>query len=141
MYNYYFFLIILGVLSVIIALNKQNILKDISIENDIFLTSLFVAIIFGLFKLIKKENIIPKIKSEDTKLRLCGQIIFVSVALYLGSLIIKNENIIIFKSMSKALSLIILFIFSVCFLKLKINLYMVIGVLFVLMGAYLLDQR
>ena len=45
MYNFYVILVLLSILSPIIAYNKVDILKNMSITNDIFYTSLALFII------------------------------------------------------------------------------------------------
>ena len=58
MYHFYVILIILSILSPIIAYNKADILKNISITNEIFYTSLALLII--TYAMLQLDKIDPK---------------------------------------------------------------------------------
>ena len=139
-YNFYVYLIILAIISPLIAFNKEKILKNFSVTNDIFYTSLVIVIIVGLKKLYEKDSFFPKI-SNDTGKRLALQCLVVTLALFMGGTIIMKENVFVFKSLQKSVYLIILLIYSVCFMNMDINIYMIIGLFLIMGGSYLIDKK
>lgn len=138
MYNFYVILVLLSILSPIIAYNKVDILKNMSITNDIFYTSLALLIITFLIKLYKKD---VKFKiNKLTKKKLLYQILLIIPVLYLGSLILKNENVIVYKSYQKSFSIFFLLLYSVFFMKMEINISTIIGCVLIILGLYLVDK-
>ena len=138
MYNFYVILVLLSILSPIIAYNKVDILKNISITNDIFYTSLALLIITFLIKLYKKD---VKFKiNKLTKKKLLYQILLIIPVLYLGGLILKNENVIVYKSYQKSFSIFFLLLYSVFFMKMEINISTIIGCVLIILGLYLVDK-
>ena len=138
MYNFYVILVLLSILSPIIAYNKVDILKNMSITNDIFYTSLALLIITFLIKLYKKD---VKFKiNKLTKKKLLYQILLIIPVLYLGGLILKNENVIVYKSYQKSFSIFFLLLYSVFFMKMEINISTIIGCVLIILGLYLVDK-
>lgn len=138
MYNFYIILVLLSILSPIIAYNKVDILKNMSITNDIFYTSLALLIITFLIKLYKKD---VKFKiNKLTKKKLLYQILLIIPVLYLSGLILKNENVIVYKSYQKSLSIFFLVLYSVFFMKMEINISTIIGCVLIILGLYLVDK-
>ena len=140
MYNFYIFMIILGIISPIVAYNKGTILKKISISKEIMITTILILIFYGLQLFINKKDIMEKINNDTMKLLLINSLL-IGAALYLGNKIISKENIFKFKSMQKSIYLIILVIISVCVHGQKLNLKILIGVLFIILGAYFIDSN
>tara|TARA_B100001093_G_C26722579_1_gene968522 strand:+ start:446 stop:883 length:438 start_codon:yes stop_codon:yes gene_type:complete len=138
MYNFYVILVLLSILSPIIAYNKVDILKNMSITNDIFYTSLALLIITFLIKLYKKD---VKFKiNKLTKKKLLYQILLIIPILYLGGLVLKNENVIVYKSYQKSFSIFFLLLYSVFFMKMEINISTIIGCVLIILGLYLVDK-
>jgi len=139
-YNFYVYLIVLAIFSPIVAFNKEKILKKLSLTNDIFYTSLVIVIITGIIKIMDKEKFIPKM---DTKImqRFGLQCSIVTLGLFIGGTIIIKENVFIYKALQKSVYLIILLIYSICFMKLTLTIHMVIGVFLIMGGSYLIDKR
>ena len=138
MYNFYVILVLLSILSPIIAYNKVDILKNMSITNDIFYTSLALLIITFLIKLYKKD---VKFKiNKLTKKKLLYQILLIIPVLYLSGLILKNENVIVYKSYQKSFSIFFLLLYSVFFMKMEINISTIIGCVLIILGLYLVDK-
>ena len=140
MYNFYVFMVILAIISPVVAYNKENILKKISISKEIMITSVLILIFYGLQLFINKKDMMEKINDDTMKLLLINGLLMAS-ALYLGNKIITKENIFKFKSMQKSIYLIILVIISVCVYGQKLNLKILIGILFIILGAYFIDSN
>jgi len=139
-YNFYVYLVVLAILSPVIAFNKEKILKKFTLTNDIFYTSLFIVIVVGLKKIYENDSFLPSI-TNDTKNRLAVQFFVVTLGLFMGGTIIMKENVFVYKSLQKSVYLIILLIYSVCFMKMEINVQMIIGVFLIMGGSYLIDKN
>ena len=139
MYNFYIFLGILATMSPISAYNRSEILKDISIQNEVMFTSVFLLILYGLYQIVNKKKMLPKFKKNDTLKYLIINGILVSAALYMGGLILMRENVFKYKTLQKSIYLIMLVIVAVCVYKQHLTLKTILGLLFILIGAYLID--
>ena len=139
MYNFYVFLIILATISPIAAYNRSEILKDISIQNEVMFTSVFILILYGIYQIVNKKSMIPKFKKNDTLKYLIINGILVSIALYMGGMILMRENVFKYKTLQKSIYLIMLVIVAVCVYKQHLTLKTILGLLFILMGAYFID--
>ena len=139
MYNFYLFLIILAAISPIAAYNRSEILKDISIQNEVIFTSVFLLILYGLYQIVNKKSMMPKFKKNDTLKYLIINGILVTISLYMGGLILMRENVFKYKALQKSIYLIILVIIAVCVYKQHLTLKTILGLLFILIGAYFID--
>ncbi len=139
MYNFYVILIILAILSPVIAFNKAKILKSISITDDFFYTSLGFVIILFFIKYLNKDKIIKKI-DDDTLKRLGLQIILIIPIIYLSGVILKKENVFVFKSLQRSVSILVLLLYSVVVMKMKVTPPMVLGAILLIIGSHLIDK-
>jgi len=139
MYNLYIFLIILASISPIAAYNRSKILKDISIPNEVMFTSVFILILYGIYQIVNKKSMIPKFKKNDTLKYLIINGILVSVALYMGGMILIKENVFKYKALQKSIYLIILVMIAVCVYKQNLTLKTIFGLLLVVIGSYFID--
>ena len=139
MYNFYIILIILAILSPVIAFNKAKILKSISITDDFFYTSLGFVIILFFIKYFNKDKIIKKI-DDDTLKRLGLQIMLIIPIIYLSGTILKKENVFLFKSLQRSVSILVLLLYSVVVMKMKVTPPMVLGAILLITGSHLIDK-
>ena len=130
---------ILATISPIAAYNRSKILKDISIPNEVMFTSVFILILYGIYQIVNKKNMFPKFKKNDTLKYLIINGVLVSMALYMGGLILMRENVFKYKALQKSIYLIILVIVAVCVYKQHLTLKTILGSLFILVGAYFID--
>ena len=130
---------ILATISPIAAYNRSKILKDISIPNEVMFTSVFILILYGIYQIVNKKNMFPKFKKNDTLKYLIINGVLVSIALYMGGLILMRENVFKYKALQKSIYLIILVIVAVCVYKQHLTLKTILGSLFILVGAYFID--
>ena len=138
MYNFYVILVLLSILSPMIAYNKAELLKSMTITNDIFYTSLGLLIITFLIKLYKKD--INFKMNDSTKKKLIYQILLIIPILYLGGIILKNENVIIYKTHQKSFNIFFLLLYSIFFMEMKIDMSTIIGCVLIVLGLYLVDK-
>ena len=139
-YNFYVFLVILAIISPVVAYNKNEVLKTISIQQDIVYSSLMIFSIYLGYLIYNNKNIFIKQSNPGLKY-LFVNVLLTSFGLLLGGLIIINENVFRFKSLQKSVYLIILLIVAICFYKKNINFNAVMGVLLVIFGSYLIDKN
>ena len=139
MYNFYLFLIILATISPIAAYNRSEILKDISIQNEVMFTSVFLLILYGIYQIVNKKSMMPKFKKNDTLKYLIINGTLVAISLYMGGIILMRENVFKYKALQKSIYLIILVIIAVCVYKQQLTLKTILGLLFILIGAYFID--
>jgi len=139
MYNFYLFLIILATISPIAAYNRSEILKDISIQNEVMFTSVFLLILYGIYQIVNKKSMMPKFKKNDTLKYLIINGTLVAISLYMGGIILMRENVFKYKALQKSIYLIILVIIAVCVYKQHLTLKTILGLLFILVGAYFID--
>lgn len=139
MYNFYGILIILAILSPVIAFNKADILKKISITDDFFYTSLGFVIILFIIKYYNKDKFIKKI-DNDTLKRLGLQIVLIIPIIYLSGIILQRENVFVFKSLQRCVSILVLLLYSIFVMKIKITFPMILGSLLLIIGSHLIDK-
>ena len=132
MYNFYLFLIILATISPIAAYNRSEILKDISIQNEVMFTSVFLLILYGIYQIVNKKSMMPKFKKNDTLKYLIINGTLVAISLYMGGLILMRENVFKYKTLQKSIYLIILVIIAVCVYKQHLTLKTILGLLLTL---------
>lgn len=111
MYNFYFYILLLTILSPISLYFFKIILNDLSIVETLFLSNIIITIILGIIyyfnqdkninlyeKLLKKPNIICLLLIITT---------IYTINKFSKSIIVKNENITRFKPILTALSILI----------------------------------
>ena len=137
-YNFYIFLIILAIISPVAAYNRNEILKKISIQHEVIFISIYILILYGLIQLYNNNKLIPDLKKNTI-----GYLIFngtlTCISLYLGGLILINENVFKYKTLQKSVYLILLVIVAVCVYHQNLTLKTILGLIFILMGAYFID--
>jgi len=138
MYNFYVYLITLAIISPIVAYNRDYILKKISISKEIMIISLLILIFYGLQLLINKKDIMKPIDGKTMKLLVINGLL-TSVGLYLGAKVLMKENVFKYKSIQKSVYLVALVIIAACVYGQKLNIKTLLGVLLVIVGAYLID--
>lgn len=139
-YNFYIYLVILATFSPILAYNKQKILNKISISEEIFYTTIAVFTLLLLFKIYKKKEIITKVDNH-TILRILIQAFIVLAGLFISGIVISKENIFRYKLFQKPVYTVVLLILAVCFYKEKVSFQKFIGIFFLLIGTYLIENR
>ena len=93
MYNFYLYLILLAIISPFAAFNRNKILKKIKVQNEIVFISSAILVIFIIFQIVSKTDIIPKNLDNHTIKYLIINSILASVSLYLGGMILSRENV------------------------------------------------
>jgi len=140
-YSFFIFLFILAILSPVNAYNRESILKDISIENEIVIISSGILFIYILSLILRNKEIIPKKIETKTIGYLILNIILTCVSLYLGGMIIQRSNVMRFKALQKPIYLVILVIISCLFYEKKCNIQTIFGIILLVVGCIIVDKN
>ena len=137
-YNFYIFLIISAIISPVAAYNRNKILKKVPIQFEVMFTSIFILLVYGLYQIFNKKNLIKKLDKETLGYLILNGTLTCFVLL-LSGLIIKNENVFKYKTLQKSIYLIILVIIAVCIYKQELTFKTILGLLSIIFGSYLVD--
>jgi len=129
---------VLAMISPIAAYNRNEILKKISIQHEVIFISIYILILYGLIQLYNNKKLIPELKKNTIGYLIINGTL-TSIALYLGGLILINENVFKYKTLQKSVYLIILVIVAVCIYQQNLTLKTIIGLLLIMFGSYLID--
>jgi len=129
---------VLAMISPIAAYNRNEILKKISIQHEVIFISIYILILYGLIQLYNNKKLIPELKKNTIGYLIINGTL-TSIALYLGGLILINENVFKYKTLQKSVYLIILVIVAVCVYQQNLTLKTIIGLLLIMFGSYLID--
>ena len=141
MYNFYIYLIILAIISPFAAYNRSKILQKIKVENEIVFISSTILIIYIIFQIVNKKEIISKNMDNITIKYLLLNSVLACISLYLGGIILSKENVFRFKALQKPIYLIVLVIIACCFYNEEFNFKIVIGIILLIIGSYLIDTN
>jgi len=130
---------VLAMISPIAAYNRNEILKKISIQHEVIFISIYILILYGLIQLYNNKKLIPELKKNTIGYLIINGTL-TSIALYLGGLILINENVFKYKTLQKSVYLIILVIIGSCVYKQSLNLKIILGLSSILFGSYLIDK-
>ena len=138
---FYISLIILACISPVNAYNREIILKDIPIENEVLIVCSGVLLIYILSQIIRKKSLIPNsIKSETVKYLIINTFL-ASIVLFLGGYIIKHYDVLRFKSLQKPIYLFFLVIIACLIYRRKCNFQVVLGIGLLIGGCILVDRN
>ena len=140
-YNFYLFIIILGILSPINAYNREKILQKISIQNEIIIVSSGLVTLFIIYQLFTNNKILPEKIDSVTVKYLSFNICLTFISLFIGGIIIKNSNILKFKAMQKPIYLILLVIIACIFYEKTCNIQTLFGIGLLVIGCILIDKN
>ena len=139
--SFYILICILAIISPINAYNREFILKDISIENEVLIVCSGVLLIYILSQLIRKKSILPKNMKSETVKYLIINIFLASIALFLGGYIIKHYDVLRFKALQKPIYLFFLVIIACLMYSKKCNFQVVLGIGLLIGGCILVDRN
>lgn len=138
---FYIIIAILAVISPINAYNREIILKDIPIENEILIICSGILLIYILSQVIRRKSLIPNnIKSETAKYLIINTFLAAAV-LFLSGYILKHYDVLRFKSLQKPIYLFFLVIIACLIYKRKCNFQVVMGIGLLIGGCILVDRN
>lgn len=143
-YNFYILLIISLIISSPIVFLKNDILKKISITEEIILVSFIISIsVLMIYILYEKKSLadLQKITKMEIMPKLILYTILITISLLLGNYILKNEGKVIrYTTFRRSLSLILMLILGYFVFNEKITRNTCLGIGIIIIGLYVLDK-
>lgn len=143
MNNFYILLILSIIVGSPIIFLKNDLLKSLTITEEIIIVSLgilaIVSIIYFFYEKNSLQNLINIGNKE--KYKLCLYIALITITLLIGNYIVKSEGKVIrYKSFQRSLSLILMLIIGHYIFGEKITINTCWGIGIIIFGLYVLDR-
>ena len=142
-YNFYILLIISLIISSPIVFLKNDILKKISITEEIIIVSFIISIsVLIIYILYEKKSLsdLQKITTMEIMPKLLLYTLLITISLLLGNYILKNEGKVIrYTTFRRSLSLILMLILGYFVFNEKITRNTCLGIGIIIVGLYVLS--
>lgn len=143
MNNFYTLLIASIIIGSPIIFLKNDLLKSLSITEEIIIVSLgilaIVTFIYFFYEKNSLQNLLVKCKTE--KYKLCLYIALITITLLIGNYIVKSEGKVIrYKSFQRSLSLILMLILGHYIFGERVTINTCWGIGIIIFGLYILDR-
>ena len=142
-YNFYILLIVSIIIGSPIIFLKNDLLKSLTITEEIIIVSLGILAIVSFIYFGYEKNSLKNLISvgEKNKYKLCLYISLITITLLIGNYIVKTEGKVIrYKSFQRALSLILMLIIGHYVFGEKITMNTCWGIGIIIFGLYVLDR-
>ena len=143
-YNFYMLLIISLFVSSPIIFLKNDILKKISITEEVILVSVGILTVVSLIYFLyenKSFSDLLKITKSNVMPKLILYTLLIVISILLGNYIVKNEGKVIrYKSFQRALSLIFMLLLGYYIFGERVNKNTCLGIGIIILGLYILDK-
>jgi len=142
-YNFYILLIVSIIIGSPIIFLKNDLLKSLTITEEIIIVSLGILAIVSFIYFGYEKNSLKNLISvgEKNKYKLCLYISLITITLLIGNYIVKSEGKVIrYKSFQRALSLILMLIIGHYVFGEKITMNTCWGIGIIIFGLYVLDR-
>lgn len=142
-YNFYTLLIVSIIIGSPIIFLKNDLLKSLTITEEIIIVSLGILAIVSFIYFGYEKNSLKNLISvgEKNKYKLCLYIALITITLLIGNYIVKTEGKVIrYKSFQRALSLILMLIIGHYVFGEKITINTCWGIGIIIFGLYVLDR-
>ena len=141
--NFYILLIASIIIGSPIIFLKNDLLKSLTITEEIIIVSLGILAIVSFIYFGYEKNSLKNLisVSEENKYKLCLYISLITITLLIGNYIVKTEGKVIrYKSFQRALSLILMLIIGHYIFGEKITINTCLGIGIIIFGLYVLDR-
>lgn len=141
--NFYTLLISSIIIGSPIIFLKNDLLKSLTITEEIIIVSLGILAIVSFIYFGYEKNSLKNLISvgENNKYKLCLYISLITITLLIGNYIVKSEGKVIrYKSFQRALSLILMLIIGHYVFGEKITMNTCWGIGIIIFGLYILDR-
>ena len=143
-YNFYILLLISIIVSSPIVFLKNDILKKVSITEEIITVSILIlTFVSCIYFLYEKKSIsgLLKITKSDVMPKLILYTILITISLLIGNYIVQTEGKVIrYKSFQRALSLILLLILGNYVFGERVTQNTCLGIGIIILGLFILDR-
>lgn len=144
-YNFYILVLLITILSSPIAFLKNDVLKKISITEEIIIVSLSILIITLLiYFLYEKKTITNLLNIINSKIRnkLICYVLLITSTIYLSNYIVQKQGKIIrFKSFQRSLSLILMLLVGHFLFGAEITTNICLGIVIIIIGILVIDNK
>ena len=145
-YNFELILILLVIISSPITFIKKDILNNFSIFEEIICTSFFIftitIIVYFYYEKKSLNYLINKYLNSSILHKYLIYILLIVISLYIGNYIISKENKIIkYRAFRSSFSLILALILSIFIFKEKLNFNQLLGILIIILGIYIYNNK
>jgi len=141
--NFYILLIASIIIGSPIIFLKNDLLKSLTITEEIIIVSLGILAIVSFIYFGYEKNSLKNLisVSEENKYKLCLYISLITITLLIGNYIVKTERKVIrYKSFQRALSLILMLIIGHYVFGEKITMNTCLGIGIIILGLCVLDR-
>ena len=144
MNNFYTLLIASIIIGSPIIFLKNDLLKKLSITEEIILVSLgILAIVSSIYSFYEKKSLKNLTRSLDSNIiyKFILYVFLITITLLIGNYIVKTEGKVIrYKSFQRALSLILMLILGHYVFGERVNINTCLGIGIIIFGLYVLDR-
>lgn len=144
-YNFYILVLIITILGSPIAFLKNEILKEISIKEEIIIVSFGILVITSLIYILydnKSLIDILNIRNSPIMNKLIFYTLLISITLYLGNYIVQTQGKVIrFLSFRRSLSLILMILVGHLLFGEQITPNILLGIAIIILGLLVLDNK
>lgn len=141
--NFYILLIASIIIGSPIIFLKNDLLKTLTITEEIIIVSLGILLIVSFIYFVYEKNSLQNLISvgKSEKYKLCLYISLITITLLIGNYIVKTEGKVIrYKSFQRALSLILMLILGHYIFGEKVTINTCWGIGIIILGLYVLDR-
>ena len=144
MNNFYTLLIASIIIGSPIIFLKNDLLKKLSITEEIILVSLgILAIVSSIYSFYEKKSLKNLTRSLDSNIiyKFILYVFLITITLLIGNYIVKSEGKVIrYKSFQRALSLILMLILGHYVFGERVNINTCLGIGIIILGLFILDR-
>jgi len=144
-YNFHILLIISIIIGSPIIFLKRDILKELSILEELIFTSLCIFLVSLIIYLIYENKSIEDLKKylySENKKKFILYVVLIVITLIMGNYIIKNEKgVIRYISFKSSLSFIMFLILGHYVFNEKITKNIILGIMIIISGLYVIDNK
>lgn len=144
MNNFYTLLIASIIIGSPIIFLKNDLLKKLSITEEIILVSLgILAIVSSIYSFYEKKSLKNLTRSLDSNIiyKFILYVFLITITLLIGNYIVKTEGKVIrYKSFQRALSLILMLILGHYVFGERVNINTCLGIGIIILGLFILDR-
>ena len=144
MNNFYILLIASIIIGSPIIFLKNDLLKKLSITEEIILVSLgILAIVSSIYFCYEKKSLKNLTRSLDSNIiyKFILYVFLITITLLIGNYIVKSEGKVIrYKSFQRALSLILMLILGHYVFGERVNINTCLGIGIIILGLFILDR-
>ena len=144
-YNFHILLIISIIIGSPIIFLKRDILKELSVLEELIFTSFFIFLVSLIIYLLYENKSLEDLKKyldSENKNKFILYVILLVITLIMGNYIIKNEKgVVRYRSFKSSLSFIMFLILGHYVFNENITKNIILGIMIIILGLYVIDNK